>query len=149
MYGKPRGFISLQNPQPFNIRSKGESHAITELKTDEIEKNDTITQVFTMLERAVGTVPDTLRFLAHSPGLFEVQTNQIGYYQTHPNLGPELLALIRYTSACWFNNTACIDFNGSMLKKQGMTEEELEDLRVDPKKAPLEEKDLRPAVFCV
>lgn len=114
---------------------------LLEMKTEQTTDNDTVKQVFTMLERGVGMVPDTLRFLANSPGLFEVQTNQISYYQNHPNLGPEVLAIIRYTSACWFQNKACIEFNGSMLEKQGMTKNELMELQTDPDKAPLEEKD--------
>ena len=115
--------------------------ALIELKTVKTANSDTIRQVFIMLERGVGMVPDTLSFLANSPGLFEIQKNQIGYYQNHPNLSPELLALIRYTSACWFKNNACIAFNGSMLEKQGMTRNELEQLCADPVQAPLEEKD--------
>lgn len=115
--------------------------ALLERITTENTDNEDIKQRLTMMEQAVGAVPETLRFLANSPGLFEVQTGQISYYQNHPNLGPELLAFIRYTAACWFKNKACIDFNGFMLQRQGMTEEGLAEVLQDPTKAPLEEKD--------
>jgi hypothetical protein len=115
--------------------------ALLERITTDNTDNNTIKQVLGMMDQAVGAVPETLRFIANSPGLFQVQTGQISYYQNHPNLGPELLAFIRYTAACWFKNKACIDFNGLMLQKQGMTAEGLAEVVNDPEKAPLEEKE--------
>lgn len=115
--------------------------ALLERITKETTGHDAVRDFFNRVENAVGTVPETFTTLANSPALFEAQVAQIGYYQNHPALSPELLAFIRYTSACWFKNKACIDFNGTILKKQGMTEQELAGIIADPESAPLEDKE--------
>ncbi len=109
--------------------------------TSDNTDNKIVQQAFTMMEQAVGAVPETLRLLANSPGLFEQQMGQIGYYRSHPHLSPELLTFIRYAAADWYKNQACIDFNKTLLKKQGATEQELAAVIADPDKAPLEEKE--------
>jgi len=65
----------------------------------------------------------------------------IGYYRNHQALSPELLTCIRFAAATHFDNIACISFNSSLLKRQGVTDQELDNLLNDPMQAPLEDKD--------
>lgn len=109
--------------------------------TKESAENAEISKVFELMENQLGVVPDVLTMLANSPGLFQQQMGQIGYYRSHENLGPELLTLIRYTAACLYENQACIDFNGMLLKKQGMSDDELAAVVEKPASAPLEERE--------
>lgn len=121
--------------------------ALLERITSENIESDMVKTFFNRVETAVGAVPETFRTIANSPALFEVQTAQIAYYQNHPTLSPELLTFIRYTSACWFQNKACIDFNGTVLRKQGMTEKELDAIIEDPASAPLEDREKAMLLF--
>lgn len=95
----------------------------------------------------LGEIPGPLRMLSVSPALFNLQTESINYYSNHPHLGFQLLSLIRYLSAEACHNGVCITFNGKLLKKQGMEEEEIRELKKDPSTAPLEEKDKAMLLF--
>lgn len=100
-----------------------------------------VAEIFAAFTAAVGEVPKPLRLLAGSPGLFMQQAGLIGYYRNHPHLDSTLLACIRYLSAKKLNYRACIEFNGSLLRKQGMAETELAAMEADPYKAPLAERE--------
>ena len=116
---------------------------ITNEKADAAE----VKQMFEMMEHAVGAVPEPLRMLAISPGLFARQTSMIGYYRDHPRLSPELLTMIRFAAASWFKNRACVDFNGGLLKRQGMADSELEAVLEQPESAPLQENEQKLLAF--
>lgn len=117
--------------------------------TKENAGNEEIIKMFTMMEDNMGLVPEVLRMVANSPGLFRQQLGQIGYYRSHDRLGPELLTLIRYTAASLYENKACVDFNGMLLRKQGMSDEELAAVTDNPTSAPLEEKDKEMLCFVI
>lgn len=121
--------------------------ALLEKVTDEKVDNPVVSEVFSGMKQAVGDVPEPLRMLAVSPGLLAVQASLIGYYGGHPVLSPELLSCIRFVAASHFGNTACINFNGDLLKRQGMSELELQEMISNPLEAPLEEKDRQMLAF--
>ena len=98
---------------------------------------------------AVGAIPKPLQVMAGSPGLFMLQAAVIGYYRNHKNLEPLLLTCTRYLSAKALSYQACIDFNGTMLKKQGMSESELAEMEEDFDKAPLAPKEMALLKFVV
>lgn len=112
---------------------------LTRITDDKAEGQ--VAEVFAAFTAAVGGVPKPLRMLAGSPGLFMQQVGLIGYYRNHPHLDSTLLACIRYLSAAKLNYQACIDFNASLLQKQGMSEEELAAMVDDPSQAPLSERE--------
>jgi len=115
--------------------------ALLEKVTDEKTASPVVQEVFAAMRQAVGDVPEPLKMLAVSPGLLQVQAAMIGYYGGHAALSPELLTCIRFVAGSHFENIACVRFNAGLLKRQGMTEEELEELKVKPLAAPLEDKD--------
>ena len=96
---------------------------------------------YAAFQDTIGMVPKPYEMFSISPGLLEVMTQQIQYYQNHPNLGFPLLTLIRYFTALEYNYPACIDFNAHLMKMQGMTEEDIRTLESNPDSAPLEDKD--------
>lgn len=91
---------------------------------------------------AVGSVPKPLEMMAASPGLFQHYYRGIGYYQNHPKLEFETLLFLRYLVARKMAFAACIEFNGELLKKQGITEDELEAMVCDYRKIPLAEAEI-------
>lgn len=91
--------------------------------------------------QAVGTVPKPFSMLAGSPGLFLHQAGLLNYYRGHHRLGHALLTCIRYLAAKKLDYTACLEFNRDLLKKQGVTDQELSAMATEPATAPLEEAE--------
>ncbi len=106
------------------------------------QATDDVKEVMNGFSQAVGDVPKPLQLIANSPGLFIQQVGLISYYRNHPNFDHTLLACIRYLAASLMGYDACIEFNGNLLIRQGMSQHELEAMTVDWMKAPLEEKEL-------
>jgi alkylhydroperoxidase family enzyme len=63
------------------------------------------------------------------------------YFMNHPTLEFTLLTLIRFLVSPECGYDYCIDFNRNLLKRMGMEDDEIESVRSDPEKAPLEEKE--------
>lgn len=107
-------------------------------------KNEKIASFLSSFEERVGAVPATVELAANSEGLFEQLIGQINYYGSHANLSSELLAFIRYIAATIFENPACVSFNGELLMRMGITEQELASSILEPGNAPLnsEEQEL-------
>ena len=86
-------------------------------------------------------VPEPLLLMSSSPDLMHLWTqNIIRYYRNHERLDMGLMAAIRYLLSCENEYDACINFNAGLLQQAGgMSAADLENLRVHPEKAPLEE----------
>ncbi len=84
-----------------------------------------IKEAFDRFVEATGTVPEPLRLMSASPGLFERHMGVNLYFRDHPNLSFPLQCLIRYAAAAGCDNGACVRLNESLLKRQGMRPEEL------------------------
>ncbi len=93
-------------------------------------------------------VPDPLVLMSASPELTRLQSEIIRHFMGHEKLDIGLLAMIRYLVAHEFGYTFCIDFNGVLLKMAGgMSDADLENLKADPKNAPLEESQKEMLLF--
>ncbi len=88
-----------------------------------------------------GRIPDPIRLFSASPGLLGVHAAFLGYYKNHPTLSFPLLTAIRYLAATHCGHVSCTNYNGKMLLAQGFTDQELEDVKMNPAQAPLEEKE--------
>ncbi len=108
--------------------------------------NQQVQKVISAMEKGVGAVPETIRMLGNSPGLFSQLMGQINYYASHPHLGQDLPVMIRYCAAVYYSNQVCIEFNGDLLKKRGMTDEDLAKIADNPESAPLDKK--KRALLC-
>jgi len=84
-------------------------------------------------------VPEPLVLMSASPELAHLQSQIIHYYMTHTKLDMGLLAMIRYLAASELDYSFCIKLNAGLLKMAGgLSDEDLEALKADPQKAPLE-----------
>jgi len=97
-------------------------------------------EVYGIFPKEVG-VPLPLQLLSASPGLLERQAQMIKYYMSHPNLTFPLLAAIRYAAASKAGHTSCVQLNGGMLLKMGMTPDQMAAMLANPKESPLEERE--------
>ncbi len=95
-----------------------------------------------------GMVPAPFQMYSPSPELVGMRTAGIGYFMSHPNLNPALLALIRMLIAEEMKYYYCISLNTQILKSVGILDEDAAaKVLADPASAPLEEKDKAMLLF--
>ena len=114
--------------------------AIIQTVSPEKAKGET-KKIYDMMLQNVGVVPSPLQLASASPGILNLSWESIKYYSQHPTLGFALLSTIRFLVAKHLNFAFCTDFNKNLLKKQGLSEEDIDEMIKDPLKAPLEDKE--------
>lgn len=87
------------------------------------------------------TVPKPMEMMSVSPGLFGIQLQRNRYFATESNLSFSLLAHIRYMAAVNLDYPFCMDFNRAILKKQGLTDADIQKMEADPSQSLLEENE--------
>lgn len=120
---------------------------LTRMTSETVEED--VANVLDSFIAVVGEVPKPILMLAGSPGLFMHQASLIGYYRDHDNLDHGLMACIRYLAAHKLGYKACIEFNGTLLKKRGLTDADLKAMGEDPAKAPLEAREVALLKFVI
>ncbi|MBU1001836.1 MAG: hypothetical protein KKE73_04870 [Proteobacteria bacterium] len=101
----------------------------------------TVAEVYNLFPKDIG-VPVPLQLLSASPGILELQAGFTRYYKNHQSLGFPLLSVLRYLVASREGYDYCIEFNGGMLARHGLSEDELQAITEDPAKVPLDPKDV-------
>ena len=114
--------------------------AIIQTVSPEKAKGET-KKIYDMMLQNVGAVPSPLQLASASPGILNLSWESIKYYSQHPTLGFALLSAIRFLVAKHLNFAFCTEFNKNILKKQGLSEEDIDEMTKDPLKAPLEDKE--------
>ncbi len=104
---------------------------------------------YEMFMEHIGIIPKPMEMMSASPALFTQQLQRIQYFSTHPHLSFELLAHIRYLVAHGLNYGFCMDFNKTVLKKQGLEASDFEKMETDPSQALLEENERAMLAFVV
>lgn len=105
------------------------------------EAQGEVKKVYDIMLEHMGMVPSPMQMASASPGIFNLQWESIKYYSEHPALSFPLLSTIRFLVAEHLNYAFCTDFNKGILMKQGLTDEDIEELKQDPLKAPLEDNE--------
>ncbi len=98
-------------------------------------------KIFSGVEDRLGYVPDGLRLYGISPPLLQSFAGAVGYFMEHERISQKLLCFIRYLVSSDANCRFCIDFNQGLLLSLGVTEQELQDARNNPRAAPLDERE--------
>ena len=114
--------------------------AIIQTVSPEKAEGDTKKIYDTMLQN-VGVVPTPMQMVSASPAILNLSWDLLQYYSQHPTLGFALLSSIRFLVAEHLNYAFCTEFNKNILKKQGLSDEDIEEIKKDPLKVPLEEKE--------
>ncbi len=113
------------------------------------EAEGVVKKAYEMFMQNIGTIPKPLEMMSVSPTLFELQFKRIQYLSRHPSLSFSLLAHIRYLAARTLDYPFCTDFNRALLKKQGLTEQDLINVEADPSKSLLEENENAMLAFVI
>ena len=109
----------------------------------------TMKEAYDMFMKNLGVIPRPLEMMSASPAIFGQQLQRIHYYADHPTLGFALLSHIRYLVAHNLNYRFCMDFNKLILKKQGLTDDDIQKMEADPTMSLLEEKESAMLAFVV
>lgn len=83
-------------------------------------------------------VPRSFEVAAVSPKLAKKSLEVASYFGAHDTLSFPLLTSIRYAISCAVCFDSCVTLNGGILKKCGMTEDDLEAVANSQKNTPLE-----------
>jgi hypothetical protein len=106
-------------------------------------------EAYDMFMENLGVIPKPLEMMSASPAIFEQQLQRILYYANHPTLSFALLSHIRYLVAHNLRYRFCTDFNKHILKKQGLTDDDIQQIEADPANSLLEKKDAAMLEFVV
>lgn len=106
-----------------------------------------VKEIYDTMLKNVGIIPSPMQLASASPGIMSFLWESIKYYSKHPNLSFALLSSIRFLVAEHLNYQFCTGFNRQILKKQGLSDEDIKQMIDDPKKTPLEDKDQAMLVF--
>jgi hypothetical protein len=106
-------------------------------------------EAFDFFEKTIGTIPTPMAMFSASPALFKMQLQSLNYFMKHPTLSFPLLSSIRYLVAKQYDYQFCTGFNKNFLKKQGLTDEDIQKMSQDPESAPLDDKDRAMLAFVV
>ncbi len=104
------------------------------------EATGTVAQAYDLFPEGV-PVPVPLMMYSASPGIMEATSGILQYYMGHKALSFPLQALIRYLVSCHAGHNWCEQFNGALLKRAGMTDEDLTAVQKDPGAAPIEDNE--------
>lgn len=105
--------------------------------------------IYQMFIRQTGQVPKPLEMFSISPELFSYRAGLLKLYSNNEKLTFPLLTLIRYLVANDSCNHACTSFNGDLIKRQGMSDEDINKLVENPLTAPLEDDECQLLNFVV
>lgn len=100
-----------------------------------------IKAAFDFFEQTIGVIPAPMALFSTSPEIFKIQLQSLNYFMKHPTLSFALLSSIRYLVAKAYDYQFCTNFNEAFLKKQGLTDDDIQKMTRDPESAPLDDKD--------
>ena len=106
-----------------------------------------VKEVYDFMQKNAGIIPAPLQLASASPKMLDSVWQSIQYYSQHPSLGFGLLSSIRYLVAQQYDYAFCTGFNKNMLKMQGLSDEDIEQMEKDPLQAPLDDKDRAMVAF--
>ena len=106
------------------------------------EAQGELKEIYRSIKKVAPVIPKPLSMLSTSPELTSMYFKQIMFYLRNPGLGMELLVQIRLHVAHEFDYPYCVGFNSSILQfLTEITDQGLEELKKDPTKAELSDKD--------
>jgi uncharacterized peroxidase-related enzyme len=115
-----------------------------------IEKEEAtgrVAEIYETMINTMGFIPNAFKVFSPSEHVLDKQFSNLGYFMRHKTLGGKLLAFIRLlvseTEQCKY----CVGMNSGILLQYGVLPDLLAEIKEDPAKAPLEEKELALLLF--
>ena len=106
------------------------------------EATGRVKEVYDKILKIAPVVPKPLQLVSSSPELLSMMFQSISYFLSNESFSPQLLAYIRLLVAHRFNYRYCVDFNTGVVQMlTDVTDEQLEQIKKNPKTIMLEENE--------
>lgn len=106
-----------------------------------------IDEIYQAMINTMGFIPGAFKVFSPSEHVLDVQFGNLGYFMRHKTLGGKLLAFIRLLVSEQEQCVYCVGMNSGILMQYGVLPEMIAEIKLDPAKAPLEEKDMAMLLF--
>jgi alkylhydroperoxidase family enzyme len=115
--------------------------------TEQNEASGRVAEIYESMINTMGFIPNAFKVFSPSAHVLDKQFGNLGYYMRHKTLGGKLLAFIRLLVSDQEKCAYCVGMNSGILLQYGVLPETLADIKKDPSKAPLDEKELALLLF--
>jgi len=115
-----------------------------------IEKEEAtgrVAEIYETMTNTLGFIPNAFKVFSPSAHVLNNQFGNLGYFMRHKALGGKLLAFIRLLVSEQEQCKYCIGMNSGILLQYGVLPEMVNEIKLDPSKAPLEGKELALLLF--
>jgi uncharacterized peroxidase-related enzyme len=115
-----------------------------------IEKEEAtgrVAEIYETMINSMGFIPNAFKVFSPSEHILDIQFNNLGYFMRHKTLGGKLLAFIRLLVSETEQCSYCVGMNSGILLQYGVLPDVLSEIKQDPAKAPLDEKELALLLF--
>jgi len=109
--------------------------------TPPAEQEEAVEKMLASANEIMGFIPDPLLLMGMSPKILAEFTEFLGYYESHPRLNSNLLAIMRYLVAAKNNCQYCVTTSEAIMIQNGMKLDELRNAQDDPETLPLPQKE--------
>ena len=106
------------------------------------EAEGKVAEIYQQVSDAFGFIPNAMNLYSVNPVAMERQWSYLGYSMQHPKLSNLLLALIRLLVSANKGCDYCVNLNTGILLQNGLSIEDIQALKEDTTRAPLEEADM-------
>lgn len=111
------------------------------------EATGRVTEIYETMIKTMGFIPNAFKVFSPSEHVLDKQFSNLGYFMRHKTLGGQLLAFIRLLVSEMEQCRYCVGMNSGILLQYGVLPDLLAEIKEDPAKAPLEEKELALLLF--
>ena len=106
-----------------------------------------VAEIYETMINTMGFIPNAFKIYSPSAHILDVQVGNLGYFMRHKTLGGKLLAFIRLLVSEQEQCVYCVGMNSEILLQYGVLPEKIAEIKLDPSRAPLDEKDLAMLLF--
>ena len=115
--------------------------------TDKENATGRVAEIYETMMNTMGFIPNAFKVYSPSEHVLDKQFGNLAYFMRHKTLGGKLLAFIRILVSEQEQCKYCVGVNSNILLQYGVLPEALAEIKLDPTKAPLEEKELAMLLF--
>jgi len=115
--------------------------------TEQKDATGRVAEIYESMMNTMGFIPNAFKVFSPSAHVLDKQYGNLGYFMRHKTLGGKLLALIRLLVSDKEECAYCVGINSGILLQYGVLPEAIGEIKKDPSKAPLDEKEMAMLLF--
>jgi alkylhydroperoxidase family enzyme len=115
--------------------------------TEQKDATGRVAEIYESMMNTMGFIPNAFKVFSPSAHVLEKQYGNLGYFMRHKTLGGKLLAFIRLLVSDKEECAYCVGINSGILLQYGVLPVSIGEIKKDPSKAPLDEKELALLLF--